>query len=198
MLEYGQGQQWVDGGQHEQPDEPTRNGIGQTDEEWQAETPPIEGTGHTRKPREMIILRVGQAGAQLSNATWELLSLEHGIKPYGHLFASLISEDCLNNQTFFQDTPTGQQVSRAVIVDLEPTIMDEIRSGVYHGLFHLDQLVNSTEDASNNYARSFYSVGRRMINRVLAQIRRATEACDMFQGFFVINSFGGGTGSGFI
>ncbi|KAA3673980.1 uncharacterized protein DEA37_0014953 [Paragonimus westermani] len=47
MLEYGQGQHWVDGGQHEQPDEPSRNEIGQTDEEWQAENPPIEGTGHT-------------------------------------------------------------------------------------------------------------------------------------------------------
>ncbi|KAA3677987.1 uncharacterized protein DEA37_0011504 [Paragonimus westermani] len=50
MLEYGQGQHWVDGGQHEQPDEPSRNGIGQTDEEWQAKNPPIEGTGHARKP----------------------------------------------------------------------------------------------------------------------------------------------------
>ncbi|KAA3680533.1 uncharacterized protein DEA37_0014365 [Paragonimus westermani] len=52
MLEYGQGQHWVDGGQHEQPDEPSRNGIGQTDEEWQAKNPPIEGTGHARKPVE--------------------------------------------------------------------------------------------------------------------------------------------------
>ncbi|KAA3673825.1 uncharacterized protein DEA37_0007331 [Paragonimus westermani] len=50
MLEYGQGQHWVDGGQHEQPDEPSRNEIGQTDEEWQAKNPPIEGTGHARKP----------------------------------------------------------------------------------------------------------------------------------------------------
>ncbi|KAA3682406.1 uncharacterized protein DEA37_0001280 [Paragonimus westermani] len=33
MLEYGQGQHWVDGGQHEQPDEPSRKEIGQTDEE---------------------------------------------------------------------------------------------------------------------------------------------------------------------
>ncbi|KAF7234315.1 hypothetical protein EG68_11798 [Paragonimus skrjabini miyazakii] len=147
--------------------------------------------------REVIILGIGQAGTQLSNATWELLCLEHGIKPDGHLFDSLNSEDCLNNQTFFQDTPTGQQVPRAVIVDLEPTVIDEIRTGVYRGLFHPDQLVTSIEDASNNYARGFYSVGRRVINRVLAQVRRATEACDMFQGFFVINSFGGGTGSGF-
>ncbi|KAA3677106.1 uncharacterized protein DEA37_0002369 [Paragonimus westermani] len=40
MLEYGQGQHWVDGGQHEQPDEPSRNEIGQTDEEWRAENHP--------------------------------------------------------------------------------------------------------------------------------------------------------------
>ncbi|KAA3671114.1 uncharacterized protein DEA37_0001947 [Paragonimus westermani] len=47
MLEYGQGQHWVDGGQQEQPDDPSRNEIGQTDDEWQAENPPIEGTDHT-------------------------------------------------------------------------------------------------------------------------------------------------------
>ncbi|KAF8566132.1 hypothetical protein P879_09858 [Paragonimus westermani] len=74
---------------------------------------------------------------------------------------------------------------------------DEIRTGVYRGLFHADQLVTTIEDVSNIYARGFCSVGRRMINRVLAQIRRATEACDMSQGFFVINRFCGGTGSGF-
>ncbi|TGZ59773.1 hypothetical protein CRM22_008886 [Opisthorchis felineus] len=147
--------------------------------------------------REVIILSFGQAGTQLSNAAWELLCLEHGIKPDGLLFDSLNPEDCLNNQTFFQDTPTGQQVPRAVIMDLEPTVIDEIRTGVYRGLFHPDQLITSIEDASNNYARGFYSVGRRVVKRYMSQVRRATEACDMFQGFFVINSFGGGTGSGF-
>ncbi|KAG5455062.1 Tubulin alpha chain [Clonorchis sinensis] len=147
--------------------------------------------------REVIILSFGQAGTQLSNAAWELLCLEHGIKPDGLLFDSLNPEDCLNNQTFFEDTPTGQQVPRAVIMDLEPTVIDEIRTGVYRGLFHPDQLITSIEDASNNYARGFYSVGRRVVKRYMSQVRRATEACDMFQGFFVINSFGGGTGSGF-
>ncbi|CAL8084801.1 unnamed protein product [Calicophoron daubneyi] len=147
--------------------------------------------------REVIILGFGQAGTQLSNAAWELLCLEHGIKPDGLIFDSLSPEDCENNQTFFQDTPTGQQVPRAVILDLEPTVVDEIRTGVYRGLFHPDQLITSIEDASNNYARGYYSIGRLISKRFLAQVRKAVEACDMFQGFFVINSFGGGTGSGF-
>lgn len=74
---------------------------------------------------------------------------------------------------------------------------DEIRTGAYRNLFHPDQLIDSLEDASNNYARGFYSCGRYVIARVLSQIRRVVEACDTFQGFFIINSFGGGTGSGF-
>ncbi|CAI2739003.1 unnamed protein product [Dicrocoelium dendriticum] len=78
--------------------------------------------------REVVILGIGQAGTQLSNAAWELLCLEHGIKPDGLLFDSLNPEDCSNNQTFFQDTPTGQQVPRAVIVDLEPTVIGGLPS----------------------------------------------------------------------
>uniref|UniRef100_A0A183ANG6 Tubulin alpha chain n=1 Tax=Echinostoma caproni TaxID=27848 RepID=A0A183ANG6_9TREM len=132
----------------------------------------------------------------LSNAVWELLCIEHGINANGLPVASLGLDDLQSSETFFQGTPTGQRVPRAVIIDLEPTVIDEIRTGVYRRLFHPDQLITSVEDAANNYARGFYSLGRGTVGRVLSQIRRVTEACDMFQGFFLINSFGGGTGSG--
>ena len=42
---------------------------------------------------------------------------------------------------------------RAVFVDLEPTVVDEIRTGTYRQLFHPEQLVTGKEDAANNYAR---------------------------------------------
>lgn len=73
---------------------------------------------------------------------------------------------------------------------------DEIRTGVYKNLFHPEQLISSMEDASNNFARGYYTLGRQMCDTILTQIRRATEACDLFRGFFIIHGFGGGTGSG--
>lgn len=55
--------------------------------------------------------------------------------------------------TFFQETGTGQYVPRSVFVDLEPTVIDEIRNGPYRKLFHPEQMITGKEDAANNYAR---------------------------------------------
>jgi len=49
---------------------------------------------------------------------------------------------------------------RAVFIDLEPTVIDEIRTGTYRQLFHPEQLVTGKEDAANNYARGHYTVGK--------------------------------------
>ena len=76
-------------------------------------------------------------------------------------------------------------------------LLDEIRRGSYRELFHPDQLITGREDAANNYARGYYSVGRDMINTVQETLRKLAERCSGLQGFLVYNSFGGGTGSGF-
>ncbi|XP_026481332.1 tubulin alpha chain-like [Ctenocephalides felis] len=83
------------------------------------------------------------------------------------------------------------------MVDLEPTVIDEIRVGTYRNLYNTDQLITAKEDAANNYARGHYSIGRDVINNVMDRIRKLSEQCRGLQGFFVFHSFGGGTGSGF-
>ena len=40
------------------------------------------------------------------------------------------------------ETGTGKHVPRAVFVDLEPSVIDEVRTGVYRQLFHPDQLIS--------------------------------------------------------
>lgn len=55
--------------------------------------------------------------------------------------------------TFFQETGTGKHVPRSVFVDLEPTVIDQIRTGSYRDLFHPEQMITGKEDAANNYAR---------------------------------------------
>ena len=37
--------------------------------------------------RECISIHIGQAGAQMGNACWELYCLEHGIQPDGQVSA---------------------------------------------------------------------------------------------------------------
>ncbi|NEU36696.1 hypothetical protein GN156_39355, partial [bacterium LRH843] len=60
--------------------------------------------------------------------------------------------------TFFFETERGKKIPRATLVDLEPTVIDEVKNGHYKDLFHPEQLIRGKEDAANNYARGHYSL----------------------------------------
>ncbi|XP_058478851.1 tubulin alpha chain [Solea solea] len=148
--------------------------------------------------RECISMHVGQAGAQMGNACWELYCLEHGIQPDGQMPSDKTiggGDDSFN--TFFSETGAGKHVPRAIFVDLEPTVIDEVRTGTYRQLFHPEQLITGKEDAANNYARGHYTIGKEIIDLVLDRTRKLADQCTGLQGFLIFHSFGGGTGSGF-
>ncbi|XP_045625886.1 tubulin alpha-2 chain isoform X1 [Procambarus clarkii] len=150
----------------------------------------------THFKRECISVHIGQAGVQMGNACWELYCLEHGIQPDGHLSEDAPHEENMYT-TFFQETGRGKYVPRAIYVDLEPTVVDVVRTGPYRQLFHPEQLINGKEDAANNYARGHYTIGKEQVDLVLDKMRKMADACSGLQGFLVFHSFGGGTGSGF-
>ena len=148
--------------------------------------------------REVVSIHIGQAGVQIGNACWELYCLEHGIQPDGLMPSDQTiggGDDSFN--TFFSETGSGKHVPRAIFLDLEPSVIDEVRSGVYRSLFHPEQLITGKEDAANNYARGHYTIGKDFIDQVVDRLRKLAEQCTGLQGFLVFRSFGGGTGSGF-
>lgn len=146
--------------------------------------------------RETISIHIGQAGIQLGSSTWELYCLEHGINKDGTICEE--KGDCDNCfSTFFSETDKGKVVPRAIFVDMEPTVIDEIRKGPYKDFFHPNQMINGKEDAANNFARGHYVVGKEMILPVIETLRRVAEQSNSLQGFFVFHSLSGGTGSGF-
>ncbi|CEF62916.1 Alpha tubulin-like protein [Strongyloides ratti] len=148
--------------------------------------------------REVISVHIGQAGVQIGNACWELYCLEHGIQPDGTMPSEKTSGTADDSfTTFFSETSQGRYVPRAIMVDLEPSVVDEIRSGTYKKLFHPDQMITGKEDAANNYARGHYTVGKEIIDQTMDRIKRVADNCSGLQGFLVFHSFGGGTGSGF-
>ncbi|KAH9360581.1 hypothetical protein HPB48_012932 [Haemaphysalis longicornis] len=156
------------------------------------------GGGGGEVMRECISVHIGQAGVQIGNACWELYCLEHGIQQDGNMPSDKVSggiDDSFN--TFFAETGAGRHVPRAVFVDLEPTVVDEVRSGAYRQLYHPEQLISGKEDAANNYARGHYTIGKEIVDLVLDRIRKLADQCTGLQGFLVFHSFGGGTGSGF-
>ncbi|KAI9618664.1 hypothetical protein KEM48_006643 [Puccinia striiformis f. sp. tritici PST-130] len=146
--------------------------------------------------REVISLHVGQAGCQVGNACWELYTIEHGLSPDGRITSPTARGDD-GFSTFFSETGSGKYVPRSIYIDLEPNVVDEVRTGTYRSLFHPETLVTGKEDAANNYARGHYTVGKELIDISMDRIRKLADNCTGLQGFFVFHSFGGGTGSGF-
>lgn len=146
--------------------------------------------------RECISIHVGQCGLQIGSASWELFCLEHGIQPDGEMQERAPQPDNTFS-TFFTETGAGKHIPRAVYVDMEPGVCDEIRVGAYRQLYHPEQIVSGKEDAGNNYARGYYTVGKEIVDLVLDRIRKLADNCTGLQGFFIYHSSAGGTGSGF-
>ncbi|KAL0489041.1 tubulin alpha [Acrasis kona] len=143
--------------------------------------------------REIISIHIGQAGIQIGNACWELFCLEHGIKLDGQMLELAPENDNLN--AFFSETGAGKMVPRSIYLDLEPTVIDEVRTGDLRQLFDPEQLISGKEDAANNYQRGYNTIGT-TVDLYLDRIRKLADDCTDLQGFLMFHSVGGGTGSG--
>merc|ERR1711997_133338 len=95
-----------------------------------------------------------------------------------------------------EETGSGQFVPRNLMVDLEPNVIDDVKNSKYAAIFHPEFLLPGKEDAANNFARGYYTVGKEMIDKVNDRLRKLVDNCDNVQGFVVNHSVGGGTGSG--
>jgi len=143
--------------------------------------------------REVISISVGQAGIQLGNAVWEQYACEHAIKNDGTLSSD--NKD-MYFKTFFEETGSGQFVPRQITVDLEPSVVDDIRVGEFAQMFHPEFLLNGKEDAANNFARGHYTVGKEILDQVNDRLRKLVDNSENVQGFIMNHAVGGGTGSG--
>ncbi|CAO2600851.1 Tubulin alpha-1B chain [Lemmus lemmus] len=105
-------------------------------------------------------------------------TLEHGIQPNRVPSDKTIGgrDDSFN--TIFSETSLRHTVIYEVFIDLEPTVIDEVRTGTYRQLFHPEQLITGKEDAANNYARGHYTIGKEIIDLVLDRIRKLVNTID--------------------
>ncbi|VVD02438.1 unnamed protein product, partial [Leptidea sinapis] len=126
---------------------------------------------------------------------WEVISDEHGIDPNGcYKGDSDLQLERIN--VYYNEGVGGKYVPRAVLVDLEPGTMDSIRGGPFGHIFRPDNIVYGMTGAGNNWAKGHYTEGQDLLESILDVVRKEAEGCDCMQGFQVIHSLGGGTGSG--
>ncbi|CAD6582705.1 MAG: Tubulin beta chain (Beta tubulin) [Tremellales sp. Tagirdzhanova-0007] len=107
---------------------------------------------------------------------------------------------------YFTEASNSKYVPRSIQVDLEPAVVDVVRSGPLANLFRPDTFVHGQSGAGNNWAKGYYTegelmndvqlIGAELIDPIMDVLRRQAENTDSFQGFQVLHSLGGGTGSG--
>jgi len=146
--------------------------------------------------REVLTISVGQGGIQLGNAIWLQYCTEHDVD----IGKATVPEDKKTaNQyllTFFEETGAGLYIPRNLTVDLEPTVVDDVRRGPMSALYHPEFLLSGKEDAANNFARGHYTVGKELMDTVNDRLRKMVDNAENVQGFIVNHAVGGGTGSG--
>ena len=142
--------------------------------------------------REVITLSVGQCGVALGHSVWMQYCMEHSINKDG----SLERKDDISFKNIFDEIKTGKYIARNVSIDLDPNGIDVIKNSEYAGLYDQNSLLTHFEDAGGIFARGFFSVGIQAMYKWENQLRKVAERCHNINGFVMINSVGGGTGSG--
>lgn len=132
---------------------------------------------------------------EISQQFWEIISDEHTINRCGHFYGtSHLASQRLD--VYYESGPRNIFVPRVVACDLEASAINNLKCSCIGRLFNPDYFVNGKGGAGNNWARGYYTDGAELMDHVLDIVRLQAEKCDCLQGFQVVHSIGGGSGSG--
>ena len=82
---------------------------------------------------------------------------------------------------YFSEAHGGRYVPRTVLIDLEPGVLNAVRSQKAMGaLFNPDTFISAQNGAGNNFAKGYFSEGCELIEDILDQTRKQVEACEAF------------------
>ncbi|KAF8318992.1 tubulin-domain-containing protein [Clavulina sp. PMI_390] len=129
--------------------------------------------------REIVNIQIGES-------FWKTILAEHGIDNDGHYVGS----DPLQTEragVYFTEVNSGSQIKY---------IPRSLRSGPLGRLYRPDTFIHGESGAGNNWAKGYYTEGAELVESILEVLRQQVEQCESFQGFQIIHSLGGGTGSG--
>jgi len=144
--------------------------------------------------REILTISVGQGGVQLGNSVWKQYCNEHHIDSEGNRAADAPEDPYFGS--FFEESIAGQFVPRNLSIDLDPTVIEDVKRGPHGNMYNPEFLLSGTEDAANNFARGHYTVGKEIFDLVSDRIRKLVDNSENVQGFLINHAVGGGTGSG--
>lgn len=147
-------------------------------------------------PREIITLQLGQCGNQIGMEFWKQLCAEHGINPEG-ILEDFATEGTDRKDVFFYQADDEHYIPRAVLLDLEPRVINSIMNSTYANLYNPENVYVSKDGggAGNNWAQGYHQ-GEQLYEEVFDIIDREADGSDSLEGFVICHSIAGGTGSG--
>ncbi|XP_052873619.1 tubulin beta chain-like [Anopheles cruzii] len=145
--------------------------------------------------REIVVFHLGQCGNRVAESFWENICDEHCLDQEGRF----VGDHYLPLQrinVYFDESPCCNYVPRTVFADLDQGSLDYLRCSSYGRLFSPDSFIGGQTSAGNNWARGYHTEGAELLDVIMNSARRMVEGCDCLQGFQLVHSIGGGTGSG--
>eukprot|EP01132_Coremiostelium_polycephalum_P004587 gene4587-5726_t len=127
---------------------------------------------------------------------WKQLCKEHGINPKGYL-EEFVVPGMDRKDVFFYQSDDDHYVPRALLLDLEPRVIDSIRSSEYSNFFNRENIFVSPKGtgAGSNWANG-YQQAESFAETILDMIDREADSSESLEGFLLTHSISGGTGSG--
>ncbi|ETO21912.1 tubulin, beta chain, partial [Reticulomyxa filosa] len=107
---------------------------------------------------------------------WELICKEHHLTEDG----KFVSSDRRHNEllekigVYFRDEEK-QFVPRAILVDLEPGILESIKAAPTAKMFKSDNFISGKDGTGNNWGKGYYTEGSRVIDECVEVVRREAE-----------------------
>ncbi|KAF2838317.1 tubulin-domain-containing protein [Patellaria atrata CBS 101060] len=146
--------------------------------------------------REIITIQAGQCGNSVGSQFWQQLCQEHGISQDGNL-EDFATEGGDRKDVFFYQSDDTRYIPRAILLDLEPRVINGIQSGPYKNIYNPENFYIHKDGtgAGNNWAAG-YSMGDQVHEEVMDMIDREADGSDSLEGFMLLHSIAGGTGSG--
>lgn len=147
-------------------------------------------------PREIITLQCGQCGNQVGQEFWKKLCLEHGISNDG-ILEEFATQGTDRKDVFFYQADDEHYIPRALLMDLEPRVINQIQTSSHRNLYNPENFFVSSDGggAGNNWA-SGHRQGQEHHDQIMDMIDREADGSDSLEGFVLTHSIAGGTGSG--
>ncbi|KAI6287683.1 hypothetical protein MCOR27_001252 [Pyricularia oryzae] len=147
-------------------------------------------------PREIITIQAGQCGNSIGSQFWQQLCQEHGINQDGNL-EDFATEGGDRKDVFYYQSDDTRYIPRAILIDLEPRVINGIQTGPYKNIYNPENFYvgKNGVGAANNWGDG-YQTGESVHEDIMEMIDREADGSDSLEGFMMLHSIAGGTGSG--